>query len=202
MTSRHLRSRAAALRAQLRHRFYRVALTAESVAPVRCASRAFQSSLFPLQTNFHRFNPPPHSCHAQDYKRRDELQGGPGVAKYSTVTTDPGLDVEPTEKPEHNNSSSNGAASDAPRRSSSSSSSGRGAAISAAAERDPLPTFVDKAGGEAGSYGLIGDGDDREAGGVGGRGGGGGEREGGRKTCPGKVPLDERPQKHRKYYKV
>jgi len=82
----------------------------------------------------------------QDYKRRDELRGGPGVASYSTITTDPGLaDVQEA-----------------------SSGSSKGGS--------------------------------RVGGGGGGEEGGGG-RDGERRR-PGRVPLKERPQKHRKYYKV
>ncbi|CAM9364963.1 unnamed protein product [Scytosiphon promiscuus] len=61
-----------------------------------------------------------HVQKAEDYKRRNELQGGPGIATYSTITTDPGLDAEPTDTSEKSGNSA-ASASGTPTRPSSSS---------------------------------------------------------------------------------
>ncbi|CAN0350961.1 unnamed protein product [Ectocarpus sp. 6 AP-2014] len=118
-----------------------------------------------------------HVQKAEDYKRRDNLRGGSGKASFSTPVTN---------EPSHTDV----VGSDAPRSANATlSSSSRG---TAAAERSAAADAYQ--GGEGTSMegsGLVG-----KAGG----GGGGGRRR--RRRLPGRVPLSERPQEHRKYYKV
>lgn len=130
----------------------------------------------------------------QDYKRRDELRGGPGVASYSTITTDPGIaDVLGASGMATGNGDSNG----------------DGGNSNSAPSSPSIKAAVGRSNGSEGAEkdtGLGGDtaGTCVREGGVGGSGveapRGTVRREGSRN--PGVVPLRERPQKHRKYYKV
>ncbi|CAN0105085.1 unnamed protein product, partial [Ectocarpus sp. 4 AP-2014] len=118
-----------------------------------------------------------HVQKAEDYKRRDKLRGGSDKASSSTpVTTEPShTDVVDSDAPRGANATP------------SSSSRETGAAERSAA--------VDaNQGGDGRSTegsGLVG---------MAGKGGGGGGRR--RRMLPGRVPLNERSQEHRKYYKV
>lgn len=113
--------------------------------------------------------------HWQDYKRRDELRGGPGVASYSTITTDPGIAEVP---------GSSGDDSSAPSSSSAKAAVGHSHETGGAEKGAGL--LDDSAGGNGRSGGA-----DRSA-----------LRRGGSWSNPGRMPLIERPRKHRKYYKV
>lgn len=113
---------------------------------------------------------------SQDYKRRDTLRGGSGKASFSTpVTTDP--------------SRADVIGGDAPRDAyaTQSSSSRRMAASERGAAAD---VSQGREGWATEGSGLVG------------KAGGGGARRRRRRRLPGRVPLGERSQEHRKFYKV
>eukprot|EP00752_Nemacystus_decipiens_P012915 g11430.t1 len=121
-----------------------------------------------------------HVQKAEDYKRRDELQGGPGVASYSTITVDPGIADVP---------GFTGSDVSAPSSSTTKAAVGRSHG-NGGAEKDVR--LLDDAAGGSGRGGGGGGGDaDRGA-----------SRRGESWSNPGRLKLSERPRKHRKYYKV